>query len=109
MPSKIVFDFLEILKAGGINVVLFIAGFVGGLSSVDRKNNLTWLQKATSLLSGGFSANYLTPLIGDWLNLKESSLYGVAFLVGYGGLKFIELAYRKMAKLTPNTDNNESD
>ena len=99
---------IDFLGQIGINLVLFIAGFVGGLSSVDRRKDFTFWQKMTSLLSGGFSANYLTPVISDWLNLRDSTLYGVAFLVGYGGLKFVEIVYIRFSKLTKNKDENDN-
>ena len=99
---------IDFLGQIGINLVLFIAGFVGGLSSVDRVKDFTFLKKITSLLSGGFSANYLTPLISTWFNLRESTLYGVAFLVGYGGLKFVEMVYIRFSKLTKKIDENDN-
>lgn len=101
-------EMVGFLEQVGIKIVLFIAGFVGGLSSVDRRKDFTFWQKMTSLLSGGFSANYLTPVISDWLNLRDSTLYGVAFLVGYGGLKFVEIIYIRFSKLTKTTNEDDN-
>lgn len=97
-------EVINFLEQVGIKVVLFIAGFVGGLSSADRRRDFTFWQKLTSLLSGGFAANYLTPVVGSWLNLNESTLYGVSFLIGYGGLKFVELIYIRFSTLTKYKD-----
>jgi len=41
------------------------------------------------------SANYLAPVLIDWLNLTGSSQYGTAFIVGFGGLKMVEAFYHK--------------
>ena len=107
--AHLIVDAIEFLEKIGIKIVLFVAGFVGGLASVDRqKNNSIWI-KIMSLISGGFSANYLTPVVGDWMNLKESTLYGVAFLIGYGGLKFVELTYNRFSKTTQKINKDEKD
>lgn len=107
--AHLIVETMDFLEKIGIKIVLFIAGFVGGLNSVDRQKNTSIWTKIISLISGGFSANYLTPVVGDWMNLKESTLYGVAFLVGYGGLKFVELIYNRFSKTIPKTNKDEKD
>ncbi len=47
-------------------------------------------------------ANYLTPLVGKWLGLTDDLLYGVAFLLGYGGLKGVETFYLYMISRATN-------
>jgi hypothetical protein len=91
---------LTFLDSIGIKVPLIISGFAGGLATIDRKDRISFSGKFISILSGSFSANYLTPVVADWMSLKESSMFGLAFLIGYGGLKFIEIAYQKIVKST---------
>lgn len=84
------------LQEIGIEVIVFIAGLAGGITSLTTKpKNMTRSQQFLSVLAGGFTANYLTPLTGHWLNLSDNSLYGVAFLLGYSGLKAVELLMKK--------------
>jgi uncharacterized membrane protein len=92
------------LKSFGLDVILFTAGLAGGIAFLTKSDKLTRFQKFTTVLSGGFTANYLTPLVASWLNLSESTLYGLAFLLGYGGLKSVETLYSFFHdKFTPAT------
>ncbi|OIQ22223.1 MAG: hypothetical protein BM557_01235 [Flavobacterium sp. MedPE-SWcel] len=84
---------MQILKDFGFDVILFIAGLAGGIVVLNRSNKLTRIQKFSTVLSGGLTANYLTPLVAEWLNLSDKTLYGLAFILGYGGLKFVEIFY----------------
>lgn len=93
---------IEFLKAFGLDAVLLLAGIAGGISSLTKNSQLTKRQKFISVLSGGLSANYLTPLVGHWLNLTDDVLYGVAFLLGYGGLKGVETLYLYMISRATN-------
>lgn len=91
---RLLFIALEIVnKYFGIDVILFIAGLAGGITFLTKSPKLTKLQKFSSVLSGGFTANYLTPLVADWIHLSENALYGLAFLLGYGGLKSVETIF----------------
>ena len=92
---------IELLEQNGIKLPLMISGFAGGLASIDRKEQISYFAKFISLIGGSFSANYLTPVISDWMTLKETSMFGLSFLVGYGGLKFIEITYQKLSRLQP--------
>lgn len=77
----------------GFDIILFLAGIAGGIAFLTKNPKLTTWQKFTSVLSGGFTANYLTPLVGKWFLLSDDTLYGIAFLLGYGGLKSVEGIY----------------
>lgn len=74
----------------GFDTILFTAGLAGGITFLTKGQKLTKLQKLSSVISGGFTANYLTPVVADWINLSDNALYGLAFLLGYGGLKSVE-------------------
>lgn len=48
-------------------------------------------EKFLQLLAGGLSANYMTPLCLSVFSLDGAGGYGVGFLVGYSGMKIVEL------------------
>lgn len=85
-------------KQFGFDVILFIAGLAGGITFLTKSQGLTRLQKFTSVLSGGFTANYLTPVVADWLNFSDNASGGLAFLLGYGGLKSVEIIFAELTK-----------
>jgi len=84
---------IDFLKYLGLDVILLFAGFAGGIASLTKSTQLSKWQKFISVLSGGFAANYLTPVVGRWLDLGDDVLYGIGFLLGYGGLKAVETIY----------------
>lgn len=79
------------LKYIGIEVPVFMAGSSGAIVFLTKNSKMSKSQQFLIVLSGGLSANYLTPLAGDWFNLDHKVLYGVAFLLGYSGMKSVEL------------------
>ncbi len=85
-------EFATWLKMMGFELVLMIAGFMGALVNVSRDKNLTVIEKALTVISGGLIANYITPLILDWIKAGDSARYGLAFIMGYMGLKSVEYA-----------------
>jgi hypothetical protein len=83
---------VEILKTYGISTEMFIAGVSGAVVFLTQKNKeMSNTEKFLTTLSGGLSANYLTPVVANWFNLDQSVLYGIAFLLGYSGMKSVEL------------------
>jgi hypothetical protein len=93
---------LEYLKELGIDVPLIMAGFSGGFATLLRNKSLKWSEKAVVLGSGGMSANYITPLLADFLKVSENTFLGLAFFVGFGGLKFVEYIFEKIHKKVDN-------
>jgi len=81
----------DLLKSIGIESPVFIAGASGSIAFLTKNNKMSVLQKFLTVLSGGLSANYLTPLVGNWLGLDDKILFGVAFLLGYSGMKSVEV------------------
>ena len=77
----------------GFDVILFIAGIAGGIVFLSKDNKLSPWKKFLSVLSGGLTANYLTPIVGQWLHLSDDTLYGIAFMLGYGGLRSVEAIF----------------
>lgn len=101
-----IITFAHSLKDYGIDMILFIAGIAGGISFLTKSEKLNRLQKFSTVLSGGLTANYLTPLAAEWLNLSDKALYGIAFLLGYGGLKSVETFYIYMHNKFSSTNIN---
>lgn len=80
----------EVLEHIGINIGLVIAGLFGSFLSVSVNPELNNWQRGTVMVAGSMSANYITPLILSLIKLNEGVEYGLAFIVGFGGLKFVE-------------------
>lgn len=102
----------ESLKKIGIDLGLIISGVFGALlmsSNNSLKSSGTNAKSAlenvfsvlSSLAAGAASANYLTPVVVDLLSIKDSHYnYGIAFLLGFLGLKGVEaLSNRLLSSL----------
>ena len=87
---------IEFLKSLGLDTPLIVSGLAGGIASIKKQSSLSFIERFISVLSGGFSANYLTPFVADFMNLTENALLGIAFLVGYGGLATVEFWFKKL-------------
>lgn len=81
---------IETLLDYGFSVVFFIAGVFGALASLLRQKELTRMERIITVLSGGGTAAYITPMVVDFMGLNEGSAYGMAFIVGFAGLKMVE-------------------
>ena len=77
----------------GINIGLMIGGFFGSLITIKKKRSIK--EQLLSVVTGTMSANYLSPVIIEYMSLEGSSQYGTAFIVGFGGLKVVEAFYDK--------------
>ena len=77
----------------GINIGLMIGGFYGSHITIKKKRSIK--EQLLSVVTGTMSANYLSPVIIDYMSLEGSSQYGTAFIVGFGGLKVVEAFYDK--------------
>jgi len=87
---------MKSLQEFGIEIIFLIGGLAGGIVSLTTKpKNMTRKQQFLTVIAGGFTANYLTPLVGDWLGLTDKSLYGIAFVLGYTGLVSVELIIKR--------------
>jgi len=82
---------LDALKHIGIEPAIFISGMSGAISLLTKNSKMTKYEKFLTLLSGGLSANYLAPLVAKLLNVDPSYQFGFAFIIGYTGLKGVEL------------------
>jgi len=85
------------LESIGIRVGFLIAGLFGAVLMTTKKAAATIGQTTLSIVGGAAAANYLTPVV-----LKVSKLdgtesgYAIAFLLGFAGLRAVELASKKL-------------
>lgn len=96
------------LKEAGIDIGLAIAGLFGSIL-MTSKNSAHSLPKVTlSLVGGAASANYITPLLLKLTNLGTEPQYGyaLAFLLGFAGLRAIEIVSSKFFPDAPATTIN---
>jgi hypothetical protein len=95
----------QFFKAVGLEAGMIIAGFFGALASVSKDKKMTFIEKFISVVVGIAVSNYLTPIVFDWTNAGENSKYGIAFLLGYTGLKSVEYIIDKTkSKFDKKTD-----
>jgi hypothetical protein len=79
------------LRDLGINIGLLVAGFAGSLVMMKKDGHKDWFSTITSLLAGTLSANYLTPVVVDFMNIGNSNTqYAAAFIMGFLGLHGVE-------------------
>lgn len=74
----------------GIDLTLMITGMFGSLLMVSKQSAKNWKTALLGIATGTLSANYLTQVAVDLLGLEGKSQFGVAFLLGYFGLKGVE-------------------
>jgi len=98
----------EFLISIGLNVGLAVSGFFGSLLLVGKQKNHSLREQIFSVIGGTMSANYLTPVVVNIIGVKEESLrYGFAFVIGFGGLKIVEVLYEKyISKLKSGKNGN---
>ena len=86
----------DFLMSLGINVGLAVSGFFGSLLLVGQQKQQSVREQIISIIGGTMSANYLTPVFIDTLKFENDSInFGVAFVIGFGGLKVVEHFYNK--------------
>lgn len=86
----------NVLQEVGINAGLIVSGLFGSLLTI-KKGHATRLSSiALSIAAGVGSANYITPVVVDSLNLTNQNLtFGIAFILGFLGLSGIDFAIKK--------------
>lgn len=82
----------------GIDISLIIAGMFGALLMISKKAVTNIRSSVFGIVSGTLSANYLTQIAVDLFGLTGKSQYGMAFLLGYFGLKGVETIFDKYVK-----------
>ena len=84
----------------GIDLGLLLAGFFGALILALSTKNQTPGKAITSILAGAICANYLTPIALNMMPdyIQQNGKYGTAFVMGFIGLKVLELFYEFVSK-----------
>ena len=92
----------------GINLMQSIAGLLGSLILVGKGAVKNLNQTFITIIAGVSSANYLTPVVCDILKVQDTNYQnGIAFILGFLGLKGVEVISKKIIKEKVN-GNNES-
>jgi hypothetical protein len=101
----------DLLESLGINMTISVAGLFGSLILVGKNSANSWKTTMFSILTGIASANYLTPVFADILRMDEKYQMSLAFILGFLGLKGVEVISDKLVKKTknekPNTDTTQ--
>ena len=93
------------LKQYGIDVGLLVSGLFGSILLTSKNSSKNLGRTISSLVGGAASANYLTPVLITFTKIDDTHYqYGIAFLLGFLGLKGIEYF---STKLIPDDDDNE--
>jgi hypothetical protein len=84
----------------GIDLGLMLAGFFGALLLALTSKNQTFGRAVTSIFAGALCANYLTPIALHFMPeaIQNNGKYGTAFIMGFIGLKSLELIYDFVSK-----------
>lgn len=85
------------LKDYGIDVGLLISGLFGSILLTSKNSAKNLGRTVSSLIGGAASANYITPIVISITKLDDHHYhYGIAFLLGFLGLKGIEYFSSKL-------------
>jgi hypothetical protein len=95
----------EILQEIGINIGISVAGLFGSLILIGKDAALKWKTSIFSIITGVASANYITPIIIDVARVDIKYQMSIGFVLGFLGLKGVELISGKLSQRIKN-DNN---
>ena len=87
--------FSEFLEFIGINISILIVGLIGAVFMAGNQKGMKPWQRIFSVFGGAFTANYFTPVVQDYFNISDKMIYGVAFALGYSGLKTLEIIIKR--------------
>lgn len=99
-------SFEQFLLRYGIHIGFIVSGFFGALLLVSRDSAQKLSTTIASILAGTACANYLTPVVMSLLpeSVQMNGKYAVAFIMGFLGLKGLELVLNKLFKVRMNVD-----
>jgi len=85
------------LKEYGIDVGLLTSGLFGAILLTSKGSAMNLARTVSSLVGGAASANYITPIVVSMANLDNTHYhYGIAFLLGFLGLRGVEHFSKKV-------------
>lgn len=83
----------------GINIMQSIAGLFGSLLLLGKGSAKNIKQTFFAIITGVASANYITPVVCSALSISDTNYQnGVAFILGFLGLKGVEAVAKKFFK-----------
>jgi hypothetical protein len=90
-------NFESTLIKYGLDVGFMLSGFFGALLLALRSKGQKISTTIATVLAGTACANYLTPLVINMMpdDFKDAK-YGMAFMMGFAGLKGLELIINKI-------------
>ena len=84
------------LRGFGIEIGFLVSGLFGAILMVSKNASENLKSAILSVIGGMASANYLTPVMVQMVNLKDVKLQnGLAFITGFLGLKLVEIVSEK--------------
>lgn len=93
------------LETIGINIGICVAGFFGSLILIGKNSANQLKTTMFSIITGVASANYLSPIVTDVTHLDKKYEISIAFVLGFLGLKGVELVSSKFVKVEKNGNN----
>jgi hypothetical protein len=88
----------EFLESIGVNVGIALAGMFGSLIMLGKNSSSNLRTTLFAIITGVSSANYITPIVSNMINISEQYQMGVAFILGFLGLKGVEKISEKLLK-----------
>ncbi len=90
-------NFESTLIKYGLDVGFMLSGFFGALLLALRSKGQKISTTIATVLAGTACANYLTPLVINMMpDAFKDAKYGMAFMMGFAGLKGLELIINKI-------------
>lgn len=75
----------------GLSLSAFISGSFGGIISNVENDKRTKKETFWALFVGGFTAGYLAPVVKHYLNIEESFLGAIGFVIGLVSMYLVHL------------------
>ena len=88
----------EFIEQLGINIAISIAGLFGSLLMIGKSAAQTWKTTVFSMISGVACANYITPIILDITRMNVKYQVSVGFVLGFLGLRSVEVISKKFVR-----------
>lgn len=93
------------LSGFGIEIGFLVSGLFGAILMVSKNATDNLKSAVVSIIGGMASANYLTPVMVQMVNLQDVKLQnGLAFITGFLGLKLVEVVSEKFLNKVSDDD-----
>lgn len=99
----------ELLAEIGINVGISVAGLFGSLLMLGKKAAINLKVTFFSLITGVASANYITPIVIDLTGFDRQYELSIGFILGFLGLKGVELFSNRLFPDSRSYDDSDND